>query len=173
MARRLQVCGHSGLYSKILTQNKSITIQEQVVASNILHKPKLWACAEFMALLYWLCQFSSVIKSGFAWLFTRNLVLTWAEWMRAARGDGVGMDGSSQGKGSVSLLLLTLLVAVKLWETSLKTFVPSRSSHPVSGSQHPLPWSCLTQMKRSPLKRHVLLRSPTNVSISLLRLFPL
>lgn len=38
------------------------------VASDILHKPKLWACAEFMALLYWLRQFSNVVKSGSAWL---------------------------------------------------------------------------------------------------------
>lgn len=86
-----------------------------------------------MALLCWLRQFSNVVKSGSAWLLAyKGLSLDMD--LRAARGDGVGMDCSRQGKGLVSLSLLTLLVPVKLWETLLKTFIPSRSFHPVSGS---------------------------------------
>lgn len=59
--------------------NKDMIIQEQIVASNVLQRPKLQACAELMALLYWLGQFSGIVKAGsVGCLQETQPYLTWA-----------------------------------------------------------------------------------------------
>lgn len=78
------------------------------------------------------------------------------------------MDSLSQGRAELaSRFPYVSSLSGWLWIYSFTTdLISFRFSLPVSGNCHLLRWSCLTWMRRSPLRRHGLHRLPISVSLA-------